>query len=1186
MSEQQHPVFYDSSRKRQAVASFVFYFVSIIAFIALCGFVVTIVETPNLSSTTGYERARLRPISSMRPSIAWEDPEVSGIPRLRPIIDSHLRAKLRYVLRRDMRLSDAKRLLAAEIRLDDKQRNDLIAKKSAPGTPIALAFYVEDEPSLDSLQQHRQQITHFAPAWLTLSPDGSSVVDNEEMTPSSIDQHAEQIARSNGLIILPVLQNFSKAIQQTATLHSLLIDPAKRTKVINQLLAIDIRQHFQGVNIDLETFNPEDRPYMTAFMDELSSAFHAKHLLVTQDVSVSSKAYDLTALSQVNDFIVPMIYDEHGYGALGAGPIASNDWFRNELAVYMASVPASKTVIGLAGYSYDWAIGSDAATSLTFGVACSTAEAATDGTDGIIQTDERSGNPYFTYYDSTNSAHIVWMQDATTAYNQLLMASSYHPLGAALWRLGNEDPSIWSFFGKVPIPALNSFDPQTLSKISYGYFGTETKGFGDILSVVGTPTIGERTIKVDPQTGLISTELFTTYPSQYVVQRTGILDRLGNNTQKVVALTFDDGPDPRWTPEILGILHQYDVPATFFVVGENAESNPGIVQREWEEGMEIGNHSFTHPDMDYVTPERIRLELDATQRVIEAITGHESKLFRAPNRADSDPSTAADLAPVIDGDNLGYTFVGERIDPTDWKPGITADQIVNSVVSTANTGNCILLHDAGGETRAETVKALPRIISILKSEGYRFVLVSSLIPGKTKADLFPPVSGQQLFYVMWDRFAFDASYWVSQVLSGIFVLTIVLGIGRIVIFTTLALVQYKREKKPALNSSFAPPVSVVIAAFNEAKVINRTISALLKSDYQNLEIVVVDDGSTDGTAETVRRSFAGINSVLVIEKLNGGKASALNLGIKESHGEIIVALDADTMFDKSTVGNLVRHFEDPEIGAVSGNVKVGNRHNSWTWWQALEYITSQNFDRRAFGLLNCISVVPGAVGAWRKDAVVLAGLYSSQTLAEDTDLTFKVRQLGYRIITDNEALAYTEAPDNLKDLSKQRFRWAYGTLQCLWKHRSAMFNTRFGAFGFFALPSLWIYQILFQALAPLVDAAILWTIFYGSVFAPQFEMSSTLLLLKFWLLFTVFEVTGACIALRLDREDLKLLVWLPLQRFVYRQMMYYVILKSIITAIKGTRVGWGKLDRRGTVSTPADQLQSMEDQVNKLIETR
>ena len=310
------------------------------------------------------------------------------------------------------------------------------------------------------------------------------------------------------------------------------------------------------------------------------------------------------------------------------------------------------------------------------------------------------------------------------------------------------------------------------------------------------------------------------------------------------------------------------------------------------------------------------------------------------------------------------------------------------------------------------------------------------------------------------------AYWTGSGFGLLFVLAIVLGIGRIGIMGTLAAIQAKRERRRTFDPAFAPPVSVVIAAYNEAKVINKTIATLLASDYPDLDILVVDDGSKDGTAQTVRDAYGDHPRVTVLEKENGGKASALNIGIKACRGEIIVALDADTLFAPDTVSKLVRHFADPAIGAVSGNVKVGNRNNLLTIWQAVEYITSQNFDRRAFDLLNCITVVPGAVGAWRKDAVILAGLYSSQTLAEDTDLTFKIRKLGYRIVTDNAALAYTEAPDTLRNLAKQRFRWAFGTLQCLWKHRDALLNPRYGAFGLVAMPSLWVYQIAFQAIAP------------------------------------------------------------------------------------------------------------------------
>jgi len=316
--------------------------------------------------------------------------------------------------------------------------------------------------------------------------------------------------------------------------------------------------------------------------------------------------------------------------------------------------------------------------------------------------------------------------------------------------------------------------------------------------------------------------------------------------------------------------------------------------------------------------------------------------------------------------------------------------------------------------------------------------------------------------------------------------------------------------------------------------------------------------------------------VTVIRKPNGGKASALNLGIKQCRGEIIVALDADTVFAPDTVNKLVRHFADPAIGAVSGNVKVGNRNNPLTIWQAVEYITSQNFDRRAFDLLNCITVVPGAVGAWRKDAVVLAGMYSSQTLAEDTDLTFKIRKLGYRIVTDNAALAYTEAPDSLRDLAKQRFRWAFGTLQCLWKHRSALMNPRYGAFGTIAMPSLWVYQIGFQAIAPIVDLTIVWSLIYSHFIAPNTSHQNASMLLGYWALFSAVELLGAWVAFRLDREDKKLLVWLLFQRFVYRQLMYYVIVKSLVFAVRGSVVGWGKFERKGTVQQPASPAAQLQ----------
>ena len=909
---------------------------------------------------------------------------------------------------------------------------------------------------------------------------------------------------------------------------------------------------------------------MTAFVAQLAAAFHPLGLLVTQDVQTDSNAYDLPALARANDFVIPMLYDQHADGT-AAGAISGQDWFRSELSGVMAQVPADKVVLGLGAYGYDWQDGTTQASDMSFQQAAQVAQQNQFGEDGIIHIDPASLSPYFTYSDeeagagSKEVSHTVWLQDATTNWNQMRAALPYHTLGAAIWEMGKEDPSLWSFFGKEQAAGLATFDPQRLSQVTYGKeFGTTFIGEGDVLDVVQAPTEGARTITTS-KSGLIVGEHFTKYPSKWVIRRTGLVDQAtGANTLKKIALTFDDGPDPQWTPQILDILHHYHVPATFFVVGQNAEAHPGLISREWNDGMEIGNHSYTHPEIDRVSPLQTKLELDATQRIIEAITGHMTTLWRAPNRADSEPSTEADFDPVYQGDQLGYLFIGEKIDPTDWKVGIKADQIVKNVLANANNGNAVLLHDAGGDTRAETVKALPLIIQGLEAQGYTFVPVSALV-GKPKSVLFPAVSS---WGVTVDRAVFDLSYWIGTGFTVLFLLAIGLGISRMVFMGTLATVQARRERARIFDATYAPAVSVIIAAYNEAKVINKTIATLLSSEYPDLDILVVDDGSKDDTAGVVAAAYGADPRVTVIRKPNGGKASALNLGIKQCRGEIIVALDADTVFAPDTVNKLVRHFADPAIGAVSGNVKVGNRNNPLTIWQAVEYITSQNFDRRAFDLLNCITVVPGAVGAWRKDAVVLAGMYSSQTLAEDTDLTFKIRKLGYRIVTDNAALAYTEAPDTLRDLAKQRFRWAFGTLQCLWKHRSAMFNPRYGAFGTIAMPSLWVYQIGFQAIAPVVDLTIVWSLIYSHFIAPNTSHQNASMLLGYWALFSAIELLGAWVAFRLDREDKKLLIWLLFQRFVYRQLMYYVIVKSLVFAVRGSLVGWGKFERKGTVQQP------------------
>ncbi len=1191
MSEQgQRPIFFDESRRRWSVVSYFLIVAAVVGLIISLLFAVQIFLSPKLPDISLAARLGLAP------SLLPEHPKMLPNAHGQGAVPAAVRARLRFVLGRDKSVQDAKRKLNAAIAAEKTPQALPVPLPAGPNAPAVRAAFFEgdDKPALDSLTQHVGQITHFMPVWLLLNADGGGIKDigqfvkaTDEVAASN-DEVARDAARAHGVAILPLIQNFDNSPEREGGqkfrpdwLHTLLSSQAKRAAVVTQLTQYVQSNSYQGVNIDFETDRESDAAGLTAFMTQLYTAFHPLGLQVTQDVQTDSGAYQLAALAKQNDFLMPMLYDQHADGTT-AGPISGQKWFLSELAGVLDKVPADKVVLGVGSYGYDWVDGTTNPTGVSFQQAAQIAQQNRFGEDGVIHIDPQSLSPYFTYSDEGTGAgskevsHTVWLQDATTTWNQMRGTAGDHLRGAALWELGQEDPSTWQFFGTDSINTLKSFDPQTLSKVTYGKeFETTFIGEGDVLDVVQHPTDGSRTLTMDPKTNLVIGERFDTYPSQWVIRRTGLVNQTtGENTAKKIALTFDDGPDPQWTPQILDILDHTKnndgspIKATFFVVGQNAEAHPGLLAREWNDGMEIGNHSYTHPEIDRISPLRTKLELDATQRVIEAVTGHETTLWRSPNRADSEPSTEADFDPVYQGDQLGYLFIGCQIDPDDWTPGIKADLIVKRVLAQASNGNAVLLHDAGGDTRAETVKALPRILAALKAQGYSFVPVSALV-GKPKSVLFPVVTGKQAWGVLLDRAVFNTSYWLGTAFTFLFLLAIALGILRMVFMGTLATMQAKQERARVFDDTYAPPVSVIIAAYNEAKVINKTIDTLLAADYPDLDILVVDDGSKDGTAEIVRAAYGGNPRVSVIEKPNGGKASALNLGIQQCRGEIIVALDADTVFDPDTVQKLVRHFADPAIGAVSGNVKVGNRHNPLTIWQAVEYITSQNFDRRAFDLLNCITVVPGAVGAWRKDAVVLAGLYSSQTLAEDTDLTFKIRRLGYRIVTDNTAMAYTEAPDTLKDLAKQRFRWAFGTLQCLWKHRQVFGNPRYGAFGTVALPSLWVYQIGFQAIAPVVDLTIVWSLIYGHVIAPNTSHQNTAMLIGYWLLFSLVEMVGAYVAFRLDREDKKLLFWLLLQRFVYRQLMYYVIVKSLVFAVRGSLVGWGKLERKGTVQQPS-----------------
>jgi len=372
-----------------------------------------------------------------------------------------------------------------------------------------------------------------------------------------------------------------------------------------------------------------------------------------------------------------------------------------------------------------------------------------------------------------------------------------------------------------------------------------------------------------------------------------------------------------------------------------------------------------------------------------------------------------------------------------------------------------------------------------------------------------------------------------------------------------------------LDPETGPLVSVLIPCFNEEKVIVASVARILHSNWKRLEVLVLDDGSADGTAARVREAFADEPRVSLLSFENGGKARALNRGLALVKGEVVVALDADTLFPPDTLPQLVRWFADPKVGAVAGNAVVGNRLNLITRWQALEYVTAQNLERRALAALGAVTVVPGAVGAWRRSAIEALGGYPDDTLAEDQDLTIACQRAGWLVEFDPDARAYTEAPDSIAGLLKQRFRWSFGTLQCIWKHRAATFNRERPVLGFVALPQIWLFQIVLTAVSPLVDLAIIGSII-GALYARtdhpvEWSPDDFLRSVFYWSAFIFLDLSAGALGMALERRaPWKDLVWLPIQRFGYRQLMYYVVVKSIVSAIRGVRVGWGKLERRAT----------------------
>jgi peptidoglycan-N-acetylglucosamine deacetylase len=1009
-------------------------------------------------------------------------------------------------------------------------------RKKPPDNEVRLAFYINGDPySYVSLQQHADKITHVCPEWMT-------VIDGLGDVQVDADTRVSKLAASKGIAVMPLLTNQVGDTWQPEAIENLAHGPAqRRDQFIERVLSVLRNAKASGVVVDWQQIDPAYKKDITKFIDKFADALHDdnKELWLCVQPGQELDYVDFDALADNVDRFVAMLFDETS-DTDPPGPLASRSWFEGWVRALLEGSNPKQWIIAIGSYGYDWAIGGKKGELIAF------AEAMSRANDAEIKSADVQGpsySPYF-YFQDEDKEHAVWFLDAVTFLNQVREVRDQKAGGFAVYRLGSEDPAIWDALSVPRDFKLDNPTRQALEIIPSSDTIADV-GDGEIVTVDENRMDGTRKLAVDADGYLTAKYVkFAEFPTLY---------HQGAGGEHQVAITFDDGPDPRWTPKILDILKAANVKAAFFLVGVNAERYPGLVRRIVDEGHEIGNHTYYHPNLALCWPEHIRLELNATQLLLETITGRATTLFRPPYAADSSPTQLTDLAPLKIAEDLNYLVVLENIDPQDWaKPG--ADIILRRIKQQRHDGSVILLHDAGGD-RSQTVEALPHILDWLHTRGDTVVPLSTLL-GTTRDAVMPPLqaNGQSLTRFV-SSTGFRIYHSIEQFLWAFMIVATALVVVRTLIVIWLA---YRFRRGP--KTDFAEPVSVVMAAYNEGKVIAETLRTLLTTDYKGeIEVVVVDDGSRDQTAAEVER-FAGSElPVRLLQQENHGKARALQRGLAAARHGIIVFIDADTQCQRDTLPRLLEPFADARIGAVSGHAKVGNLRTFIARCQALEYTCGFNLDRRAYNRWNCITVVPGAISAVRKDAINEAGGLSLQTLAEDTDLTLALHRQRQRIVYVPGAIAWTEAPETVRTLARQRSRWAYGTLQCLWKHRDMVFNWNYRALGWFSLPNIWFFQIILVAVTPMVDLFLIASLPFGAWNA----------VLPFIIIFLAMDVILATLACLLEREPI-IRAWriLPM-RLIYRPMLSYCIWKAILRAIKGAWVSWGKLERTASVPVRA-----------------
>lgn len=1062
-------------------------------------------------------------------------------------------------------------------------------------------FYTPNtEKSIISLKENNKDIENLVLPWLEVKKVENKILVNRIETTETklVDEVVEKNNPNINKLLLLSDNNYTKPSYENRyngdTFKDLIDKKELQEDFINSLNLATNTNNYKGIIIEIQdkTIDKKYEEYKK-FLQKISINLSNKNLAINLKLNIFDDLKLIEISKQFSNTVILESYQEPIFNKNPATVVDSNYYQPKinflpiqtsfeQLNKVLSAFPDIKYSIALPTQSVDIYLVNNKP-SWQSQISFAEVGDIIQKYNPDIKYNSLEGVSSFEYKDEKDQQHQIIINDAIAVYNFLynLNLLSKPPISIDLENIGFEDPTTWQI-----TQSKNNQDSQEILRNKL-LFSTEieTTGAGVISQLKKNPKFGKREIQmIDDK--IINTKI-TELPTKALLVKSGY-------KKDYIALTFDDGPDPKYTPQILDILKANNIKASFFVVGSNVLEYPELAQRIVNEGHLLGNHTYTHPKLKNAQPQEIIDEIESTQKAIQEITNTTPKYFRTPFNDFGTYETNSDLKQLRVIDGLNLKIAESDLDSNDYRVQ-KVEEILNSIKNgfNQNQSSQILFHDSGGFTRQSTVDALPEVIKFLKEKKIQFITVSELddISQKQQKDSVE-VNKDYLFYSPKLIFLnlLNKSDLVFRLL--LFIAT-TLGLIRLTILI-IGLIKHFNVKKITTTNPISvnsqPGVSVLIPCYNEEKVICRTVESILNSKYTTIEIVIIDDCSTDDSLKLIRSKYYNNPKVTILTKPNGGKAEALNFGIQFAKYDYLVSMDADTMFLPDTVNKMMQLFADPKVGGVAGFVEIGNdyfyqksqnksqnnnsKFNWLTTCQRLEYIFGQNFDKQAYNGLGCVIVVPGAIGAWRKSIILDVGGYKTDTLAEDTDLTVRILRKGWKIKYCKDAFCVTEAPETIQQFWKQRIRWQFGTLQVIFKNLDIIFKPKYKTVSMFAIPYLFFnfFSMLVSPIANLPFFILLIKLYAGAKVGFLVFNSNDYTSIQWMFVFIIgylgIEYISTIFAIWQYKLKGKwiLLFFIPVQILVFRLLILIITITSILKAFEGKVVGWGHLQRTGNVS--------------------